>query len=177
LTPRPRELQINGDPKAEFLARVAGSMGGGRLERRRLVRELEHHLEDCVADLEGAGVPEDAAVRAAIARLGDVDAIVGAVRATRSTRSPSWRSVKRVPLAWIAVGAMSIVTLAAAELPQASGAKVPGIRVAPVTHPGVAQTGGWQRDHRRTDGQAKRELQLPRTCRCSPDPARDRSRS
>jgi hypothetical protein len=43
-----------------------------------LVRELEHHLEDCVADLEGTGVPEDAAVHAAIARLGDVDAIVGA---------------------------------------------------------------------------------------------------
>jgi hypothetical protein len=104
---------------------VAGSLGGGWLERRRFVKELEHHLEDCVADLRRAGVPEDAACRDAIARLGDVDAIVGAVRATRSARSLSWRRLARVHLAWIAVGAMSIVTVGAAELPQASGAKVP----------------------------------------------------
>ena len=79
-----------------------------------------------MADLRQAGVPEDAAVRDAIARLGDVDTIVSAARATRSPRRLSWPSVTRVPIAWIAVGAMSIVTLAAAELPQASGAKVSG---------------------------------------------------
>jgi hypothetical protein len=177
LAPRQRGLQISGDPRAEFLAGVAGSLGGGWLERRRLVRELEHHLEDCVADLEGTGVPEDAAVHAAIARLGDVDAIVGAVRATRSTRSLSWRRVKRVPLAWIAVGAMSIVTIAAAELPQASGAKVPGFDVAPPTHLGVGDASRRHRDHRRTDPTAKRQVHLPRTCRCARDRARDRSRS
>jgi hypothetical protein len=99
------------------------------LERRRFVSELEHHLEDCVADLRQAGVPEEAAVRDALARLGDVGTIVSAARATRSTRRLSWQNVARVPIAWIAVGAMSIVTLAAVELPQASGAKVAGLRV------------------------------------------------
>ncbi len=127
-------MQISGDPRTEFLARLASSLGGGWLERRRLIRELEHHLEDSVADLRDAGVPEDAAVRDAMARLGDVDAIVGAVRASRATRSLSWRRVTRVPVAWIAVGAMSIVTLAAAELPQASGAKVPEFHIAPAIH-------------------------------------------
>jgi hypothetical protein len=109
---------------------VAGSLGGGWLKRRRFVRELEHHLEDCVADLEAAGVPEDTAVRDAIARLGDVDTILSAVRATRSTRRLSWQRVARIPIAWIAVGAMSIVTLVAAELPQASSAKVSADHVA-----------------------------------------------
>jgi hypothetical protein len=132
---------------------VAGSLTGGWWERRRLVKELEHHLEDCVAELEGAGVPEEVAVHDAIARLGDVEAIVAAARATHSTRSLPWRRAKRVSLAWIAVGAMSIVTLAAAELPQASGAKVPGFHVAPAPH-------------------VKRHVQSPRTCRCSRDPAR-----
>jgi hypothetical protein len=113
---------------------VAGSLGGGWLERRRFVRELEHHLEDCVAELRQAGAPEDAAVRDAMSRLGDVAAIVGAARAARSTRSKSWRRAGRVPIAWIAVGAMSIVTFAAAELPQASGAKVPSPQPAPATH-------------------------------------------
>jgi hypothetical protein len=167
LGPRPRGRQINGDPRAEFLDSLAGSLGGGWLQRRRLVSELEHHLEDCVADLKQAGVAEDAAIRDAIARLGDVDAIVGAVRASRSTRSPFWRSVARVPIAWIAVGAMSIVTLAAAELPQASGAKVPAFHVAPATHVGVRQAGPSRHEHSRTSQPATSRVQLPRTCRCS----------
>jgi hypothetical protein len=110
---------------------VAGSLGGGWLKRRRFVKELEHHLEDSVAELREAGMPEDAAVRDAMSRLGGVETIVDAARATRCARSMSWRTVGRVPIAWIAVGAMSIVTFAAAELPQASGAKVPG---PPLTH-------------------------------------------
>jgi len=118
---------------------VAGALGGGWLERRRLLAELEHHLEDSIAELREAGVAEDEAVRDAMARLGDADTIVGAARAARPTRSLSWRRVGRVPIAWIAVGAMSIVTLAAAELPQASGAKVPGPQPALTTHVGVRQ--------------------------------------
>jgi hypothetical protein len=124
LRPRPRGQEISDDPTAQFLATLADSLGGGWLQRRRFLRELEHHLEDCVADLRQAGVPKEAAVRDALARLGDVDTIVSAARATRSTRRLSWQNVARVPIAWIAVGAMSIVTLAAVELPQASAAKV-----------------------------------------------------
>jgi hypothetical protein len=157
---------ISGDPRAEFLATLAGSLGGGWWQRRRIVRELEHHLEDCVADLEQAGVPEDAAIRDAMARLGDVDAIVGAVRATRSSRRLSWQSVTRVPIAWIAVGAMSIVTLAAAELPQVSGAQATRLQPAPATHVRVGQASGCLRAHSGTDHKATRRSHLPRACRC-----------
>jgi hypothetical protein len=167
LDPRPRERQISGDPRDEFLARLACSLDGGPLKRRRLVKELEHHLEDSVAELTEAGVPRDAAVREAIARLGDVDAIVAATRATHSTRSISWRRVGRVPIAWIAVGAMSIVTFAAAELPQASGAKVPEPRLVPAIHA----------VHTSTRRQAGDRSKHNRTCRCSRDVARGRSRN
>jgi uncharacterized protein YjiS (DUF1127 family) len=177
LDPHLRGRQISGDPRPEFLARLAGSLGGGWLERRRFVRELGQHLEDCVAELSEAGVPEDAAVRDAMARLGDVDAIVEAVRATRSNRSLSWRRVGRVPVAWIAVGAMSIVTFAAAELPQASGAKVPGPQLAPATHAEAQKPKPLRREYTSTPGHAKSRSQQNRTCRCSRDVARGRSRS
>jgi hypothetical protein len=116
-----------------------------------------------VADLTESGVPHDTAVRDAISRLGDVDAIVDAVQATRANRSMSWRRIGRVPIAWIAVGAMSIVTFAAAELPQASGAKVPGPIHAPATHapPARPEIRG-QKSH---------------TCRCSRVVARGHLRS
>jgi hypothetical protein len=174
LDPRPRERQIRGDPQAEFLASLAASLGRGWVERRRLVRELEQHLEDCVAELKQAGLAEDAAVRDAMARLGDVEAIVGAVRAARPARSLSWRRATRVPIAWIAVGAISIVTLAAAELPQASGAKVRDLHVAPVTHVGVGHATRWRHESSRTSDNAECRSQLPRTCHCSRDLARDR---
>lgn len=167
--PHPREPRISGDPRAEFLARLADSLGGGRLARRRLLREIEDHLEDCVADLRLAGVPEDEALGDAMARLGEVDAIVGAFRATRSTRCRPWQRVARVPVAWIAVGAMSLVTLVAAELPQASGAKV---SEPPVTHARVVHATGQRpraivtRRHTKTNSS--------RTCRCSRDVARGR---
>jgi hypothetical protein len=174
LRPRPRGLEISQDPKAEFLARLTESLDGGWLERRRLLRELDHHLEDCVADLREAGVGEEAAVRDSIARLGDVDTIVDAVRATRLTRRLSWQSVVRVPVAWIAVGAMSMVTLAAVELPQASGAKVTRLQVAPSTHVGVGQASMWRHGHSRMSQQARRRSHLPLSCPCFRDAARDR---
>jgi hypothetical protein len=163
LRPSRRGLEISGDPVAEYLARLTASLGGGWLERRRVLSELEHHLEDCVADLKQAGVPEETAVGDAIARLGDVDTIVSAVRATRSTRRLSRPAVTRVGLAWIAVGAMSIATFAGVELPQASGAKAIKIQVAPSTHVGVGQTSRWRLEHGRTGHQANRRSHLPRT--------------
>lgn len=177
LRPSPRGLEISGDPRAEFLARLTESLGGGWLHRHRVVSELEQHLEDCVADLRQAGVPEEAAVRDAIARLGDVDTIVSAVRATRSTRRLSWPSVTRVAIAWIAVGAMLIVTFAAVELPQASGAKAIRLPVAPSTHVGLGPASRWRHEHSRTGHKATRRSHLPRTCRCSRDLARDRSQN
>lgn len=115
-------------------------------------------------------MPEDQAAADALARLGEVDAIARAFQATRSTRPRSWREVARVPVAWIAVGAMSVVTLVAAELPQASGAKVPEFPVAPVTHVRAGQATG-QRPHptvtRRTT-----KTNPPSTCLCYRDVAR-----
>lgn len=179
MDPRLRERQISGDPRPEFLAQVAGSLGGGWLERRRFVRELEHHLEDSVAELREAGVPVDAAVRDAMSRLGGVDAIVDAARATRSTRSMSWRRAGRVPIAWIAVGAMSIVTFAAAELPQASGAKVPSPQLAPATHvvQGRATTARHENTWTRHQAKSQTRQKQNRTCPCSRVVAHGRSRS
>lgn len=157
---------ISDDPRAEFLARLTKSLGGGWWERRRIVRELEHHLEDCVADLKQTGMPEDAAVHDAMTRLGDVDAIVGAVRATRSRRRVSWQSVTRVPIAWIAVGAMSIVTLAAAELPQVSGAQATRLEPAPPTPVQAGPASGCLHAHSSTDRKVTHRRHLPRACRC-----------
>jgi hypothetical protein len=156
---------------------VAASLGGRWLERRRLVKELEHHLEDSVAELAEAGVPHDAAVRDAMSRLGGVDAIVDAARATRRRRSMSWRRVGRVPIAWIAVGAMSIVTFAAAELPQASGAKVPAPALTPAIHAELKPVKTAREEQSVARHQAKNRTQQRRTCRCSRDIARGRSRS
>jgi hypothetical protein len=117
-------------------------------------------------------VPEDEALGDAMVRLGEVDEIVGAFQAARSTRSRSWRGVARVPVAWIAVGAMSIVTLVAAELPQASGAKVQGPPGAPVTHVSVGQATGQRPDA--TVTRRHTNTNRPRTCRCSRDVAHGR---
>jgi hypothetical protein len=177
LGPRPRGPQISCDPKAEFLTKLADSIGGGWLERRRFVREIEHHLDDSVAELTRDGLPEDEAVSDALARLGDVDAITGAFRVSRATRRRSWPRAVRVPVAWLAVGAMSIVTLAAAELPQASGAKVPEFRVTPVPHVRVWQAGRQPPPSSGTRQHAKARTHPPRTCRCSRDLARGRWRN
>jgi hypothetical protein len=120
-----------------------------------------------VADLRQAGVPEEAAVRDAIARLGDADTIARAVRVTRPPRRVSWQSLTRVAIAWIAVGAMSIVTLAAIELPQASSAKVSPRQFAPPTNIGIRGASGCGREHRPTGDKAKRGTHLPRAHRCA----------
>lgn len=93
------------------------------LARRRLLSELVQHIDDSVAELEASGISSDEAIEEALRRLGDVDTIAAAVRATRSSRrSHRWAQRLRSP-AWVAVAAMSLVTAWAAELPQASGAK------------------------------------------------------
>jgi hypothetical protein len=117
-----------------------------------------------VDELRKTGVPEDEALADAMARLGDVDSIARAFRAARSKRSLTWRRAARVPVAWLAVGAMSIVTLVAAELPQASGAKVSEFRATPPPH--VTQ--------RPEPSATHHHHKSPRTCRCSRDVARGR---
>jgi hypothetical protein len=111
-----------------------------------VLSELAHHLEDCLVDLAQAGMPEEEAVREAIARLGQVDTIVSAVRSARSPRRLSWDGVTRVATAWLAVGAMSIVTFAAIELPEAPGAKATRLQVAPSTRVGAGHVTACRHD-------------------------------
>jgi hypothetical protein len=111
------------DPQRCFLRAVARELRWRPLTRRRLLRELDEHLNDSVAHLQAAGLSPDQALREALARLGEVEAIVSSVRS--ASLAGRWRrSVRRLRSpAWVAVGAMSLVTAWAAELPPASGAK------------------------------------------------------
>lgn len=111
---------MSDDPRRRFLGALKRELPGGPLVRRRVLAEVTAHLEDILAELEAAGVAEDEAVPEALRRLGEVGTIATAFRQTQSSRRRSSRL--RSP-AWIAVGAMSLVTAWAAEIPQASGAK------------------------------------------------------
>jgi hypothetical protein len=93
------------------------------LTRRRVLREIAAHLDDIVAELEAGGRCEDAAIDEALGRLGDVGTITGAFREVRAERRGWSRARSLRSPAWIAVGAMTLVTAWAADLPQASGAK------------------------------------------------------
>ena len=113
------------DPRAEALAELRSALPLRGRARRRVVAELEQHLEDCVSELHAEGVGEADAIAEALSRLGEPEVIASEFRALRGDRGLSWRRVAAVPTAWAAVAAMSLVTLLAAELPQASGAKAP----------------------------------------------------
>ena len=104
------------DERSTLLGAVGRELRWRPWTRRRLLRELEQHLDDSIADLQASGLSADAATRRGLDRLGDADTIIAALRTSRRPqrlRSP----------AWVAVGAMSLVTAWAAELPPASGAK------------------------------------------------------
>jgi hypothetical protein len=111
------------DPKRSFLRALARELRWRPLARRRLLIELAQHLDDSAAELQASGLSPDAALREAIRRLGDVEAIASSFRSAIA-RGRWDRTVGRLRSpAWVAVGAMSLVTAWAAELPPASGAK------------------------------------------------------
>jgi hypothetical protein len=111
-----------GDPSRRFLRALSRELCWRPLTRRRLLKELAQHLDDSAADLQAAGLSRDRALWEAVSRLGDVETIVASVQAGPGGR---WaRRIRRLRSpAWVVVGAMSLVTAWAAELPQASGAK------------------------------------------------------
>jgi hypothetical protein len=113
---------VSDDPRARFLSALKGELRCGPLRRRRVLAEIAAHLDDTVSDLEADGLDRAAAVTEALRRLGDVGTITAAFRATRRRGARRPRVRLRSP-AWVAVGAMSLVTAWAAELPQASRAK------------------------------------------------------
>lgn len=114
---------MSDDPRARFLSALKRELRCGPLRRRRVLGEIAAHLDDTVAELEACGLDRAAAVAEALRRLGDVGTITAAFRGIRPGRQ-RWSRARwlRSP-AWVAVGAMSLVTAWAAELPQASGAK------------------------------------------------------
>jgi hypothetical protein len=125
---------ISGDPRRQFFSLLSAELRCGPLARRRIRKELVHHLDDEVADLCSCGLSMDDAVDVALRRMGDPKAIAAGFRAVQKPgRARRGARALRSP-AWIAVGAMSLVTAWAAELPQASGATTPAEPSAPVHH-------------------------------------------
>lgn len=122
------ELEIRPDPRVQVLAELRSALPLRGRARRRAIAEIGHHLDDCVDELRAQGLAEDEAIEEAVARLGKAETIARGFYAVRRDRRLSGRRIASVPIAWVAVGAMSIVTLLAAELPQASGAKAPASR-------------------------------------------------
>lgn len=111
------------DPRERFIAELRRELHGGPLTRRRLLAEITAHLDDTVVELEARGWPEPVAVQEAVRRMGDVGTIAVAFRDVPASRPRTSRARWLRSPAWIAVGAMSLATAWAAELPQASGAK------------------------------------------------------
>jgi hypothetical protein len=114
---------VTDDPRERFVRALRRGLRGGPRRRRRVVREVTAHLDDLVRELEAGGMSRPVAVREALRRLGDVGTIAAAFREARPERE-RWAGLRRLRSpAWVAVGAMSLVTAWAAELPPASGAK------------------------------------------------------
>lgn len=140
---------MSDDPRDRFLTALKRGLRGGPLRRRRVVREIAAHLDDTVRELEARGMAEPAAVDEALRRLGDVGAITSAFHAVRPDRGRLSRVRRLRSPAWLAVGAMSLVTAWAAELPQASGASATML-----AHPAVHArhlVGARDRQHHRGD--------------------------
>jgi hypothetical protein len=123
---------------------VARELRIGRAARRRILIELDDHIDDAVDDLRSSGLPREEAMEEALKRFGDAQSLANAFAAARTRSAGSSRLRGRHSLAWIAVAAMSVVTAWAAELPQASGAKPPAKvlapasrRVGPAKHPTI----------------------------------------
>lgn len=114
---------MSDDPRERFLSALKRGLRCGPLRRRRVLREIAAHLDDTVSELTASGMAEPAAVQEALRRVGDVGAITSAFREVRPAPG-RWSGMRRLYApAWVAVGAMSLVTAWVAELPQASGAR------------------------------------------------------
>jgi hypothetical protein len=122
------------DPQQQFLTALRRELRYRPLARRRALAEIAAHLDDAVAELEAGGLPRAAAVQEALRRLGGVATITTAFRQTRPRRGDRTRVRWLRSPAWIAVGAMSLVTAWAAELPQASGAKATTVAIERTHH-------------------------------------------
>lgn len=143
---------MSDDPREPFVSALKRGLRCGPVRRRRLIREITAHLDDTVTELEAGGMPEDDAVHEAMRRLGDVGTITSAFGEIRRGRR---RAARLRSPAWVAVGAMSLVTALAAELPQASGAK-PRTLTHSVVHSGhIARSSGRGRVRRRERGRGR----------------------
>jgi hypothetical protein len=121
---------VSDDLRQQYLRALKRELRWRVLARGRVVREIAAHVDDTVAELEAGGLDAAAAVEEALRRVGDVRTITTAFRQMRPVRQ---RRRLRSP-AWVAVGAMSLVTAWAAELPPASGAKATTAGIAVARH-------------------------------------------
>jgi hypothetical protein len=124
---------VTDDPRELFVAALKRGLRRRPLRRRRVAREIAAHLDDTVTELRAGGMEERAAVDEALRRIGDVSTIASAFREVQAEPPRASRVRWLRSPAWVAVGAMSVVTAVAAELPQASGAK-PTAQALPAVH-------------------------------------------
>jgi hypothetical protein len=97
---------MTGDARrSEWLSALAGSLRGPPRARRRLLLELEGHLEDAIEAELGAGVDPHAAEAAAVARLGPTSVV--AERWNSDTRRRRWQAQIKILTAAVAVAAVA----------------------------------------------------------------------
>jgi hypothetical protein len=117
--------------RADWLRAVAQSLRGSRRHRRRLLAELEGHLEDAAAEEVTAGLAPAEAEVAALRRLGAAASVAEDWNADVVARRSATRL--RVVVVAVLVGAL----LAPVALAQRSGpshphpAKPPSVKVRP----------------------------------------------
>jgi hypothetical protein len=71
------------DQTDRYLNQVCWAMGGSLAEQQAARDELRAHIEDSAREMELQGVDPEEALRAAIAALGDADAVGRSMRASR----------------------------------------------------------------------------------------------
>jgi hypothetical protein len=86
-------------PREDWLVAVAASLRGPRRRRRRLLAELEGHLEDAAAEELAAGANAADAEAAAVRRLGSPAKVVESWNADVAAR----RSIARLRVVVVAV--------------------------------------------------------------------------
>ena len=118
-------MQASFEPLMEALLRG----GVARRPARRYVAELQDHLDDLIAEERRAGGDDGGARRRALARLGDIEALAGAMIARKEFRSwgdraPLLTYVIAPPLALVActTAAMAAIVIKATWLSRAGGA-------------------------------------------------------
>lgn len=96
------------EPVEEYLDRLLLTLGGSPRQVRHTLAEVEAHLHDAVAEGVSAGLPEQQAQAAALARIGPLNAVTG--RTAVFTR-PSAALTRRAALSCSLVGGVALIAV------------------------------------------------------------------